>query len=205
MLSSLLALFALPLAFAAQPQPFPPSASYTCTLTTTNSSSLCPLCTFEGQHHYSTDANMGFVQWVYGPIADPADRVNFMDVFHSNDDKMLMVQDIHSKPLCIDIPYPDPIFNKTWAADAVDEGHVWFEGRLTRKFSNTFPYFIQGEVAVSDYYEDVFTNLPVAFVNVFATLLYKDDFAAVEPDANVFTAVEELHCVAPPPGFVKRV
>jgi len=188
----------LSVAFSAkEPLPFPSSASYSCTLTTTNASTLCPLCSFEGTHYYSTDTNMGFVQWIYGPTDDPSDRVNFLDVFHGDDEKMLMVQDVAGKPVCLDIPFSDPIFDKTWAEGAVYEGTVWFEGRLARKFSNTYPYFVQGEVAISDYYEDVFSNLPVAFVNIFATLLYSEDFKAVEPDAAIFTAVEELQCLAP--------
>ena len=56
---------------------------------------------------------------------------------------------------------------------------------------------MQGEVAVSDYYEDIFTGLPVAFSNVFATLVYDTNFVAAEPEVGVFTKVEELGCTAP--------
>jgi hypothetical protein len=188
------------------PADFPTAASYDCVLFTTNASSLCAECTFFGRHHFSVASNDGYVQWMYGTsVADVSTYVNFLDVFRGDENLMYMVQDVNSKALCLELPYEDPLFNLTWSAEAVFEGHQWYDGRLTRKFGNVYPFFIQGEVAVSTYYEDVFTSLPVAFVNVYASLVYKTDtFRVSEPDEAYFTAVETLRCVTPPAGTERK-
>ena len=55
-------------------------------------------------------------------------------------------------------PYPAPIFNHSWAQGAVYKGVRWFHKRLCRTFTGVYPFFIQGEIRVSDYYEDFFTG-----------------------------------------------
>jgi hypothetical protein len=44
------------------PRPFPPRASYTAHLVTTNQSQLCQFCTFAGRHAINADAGKEFIQ-----------------------------------------------------------------------------------------------------------------------------------------------
>ena len=40
------------------PNQFPPSATWTAHLRTTNNSELCPLCSFDGRHSINTKKNL---------------------------------------------------------------------------------------------------------------------------------------------------
>ena len=92
-------------------------------------------------------------------------------------------------------PYPAPIFNTTWSDSAEYAGIGWFHGRLTRQWSNVYPYFIQGEVYPSIYYEDFFTGLPAGFTNQVEDFWYDaEDFLVKSPEDRYFTAVQDLNC-----------
>ena len=58
-----------------------------------------------------------------------------------------------------------------------------------------YPFFIQGEIRVSDYFEDVFTGLPAGFVNEVEEFWYDvSTFSTATPDDQLFTQVATLNC-----------
>lgn len=184
---------------ARAPRPFPTAASYTAHLVTTNASKLCAECTFDGRHHFDADPakSYGHVAWLYGPTAAPLRRVNFMDVFLGAREEMILVQDLgHGAAQCVKVsPYPAPVFNRSWAAGAEYAGVVWFQRRLCHSWTGVYPFFIQGEVRASTYYEDVFSGRPAGFVNAVETFWYDAADFEVGPVAQEwFLATLELNC-----------
>ena len=78
---------------------------------------------------------------------------------------------------CQRVPLPCPgfkIYNETWSADARYVGLEWFHGKFCRKFENTYPFFVQGELYESVYYEEVSSGLPAGYVNPVAETLFWD-------------------------------
>lgn len=186
---------------ARKPAPFPPAASYDCTLTTTAKSKLCAECAFAGRHYYNSDRKKeyGSVSWVYGP-ANATEKTNFMDVFHGAAKKMFLVQDgPDGLARCAAVDFPAPVFNRSWAAGAVYIGTAFFHGRLAHRFDGVFPYFVQGEVESGAYFEDVFTSLPLGFNNSLAELRYGENFSPATPPDAMFTAIDQVACAPPPP------
>lgn len=111
---------------------------------------------------------------------------------------------------CMIIPHPDPVFNASWAASARYEGTKFFRGRLVRKFAGVFPFFVQGEVYESTYYEEALApHRPVGFVNRVVEMWYETDFEADlrkekwgdDVFTSVLSLVEQKVCkpVGPPP------
>ena len=66
------------------------------------------------------------------------------------------------------------VYNETWSADARYVGLEWFHGKFCRKFENTYPFFVQGELYESVYYEEVSLGLPAGYVNPVAETLFWD-------------------------------
>ena len=77
------------------PNSFPAAATYTAHLRTTNQSKLCPLCTFDGEHHYNSDRSreFGHVAWYYGPTSRAKPFTNFLDVFLGAQQQMFLVHE----------------------------------------------------------------------------------------------------------------
>ena len=199
----------LPLTLALTPRPFPAAATYTAHLVTTEKSQLCSRCTFDGLHHYNSDPSKAFghVAWFYGPTNNASDRVSFLDIFLGAKQQMFLVQDTGPTPRpgehsaeCMKVaPYPAPIFNHTWAADAQYMGTAYYQHRMCHAWSGVYPFFIQGEIYPSVYYEDVFTGLPVGFTNEVEQFWYDTNFAAAVPADELFTNVASLNCSSAPP------
>ena len=199
-------------AAAPVPRDFPLAASYTAHLVTNARSALCANCTFDGTHHINADPakQYGLVQWVYGATNDTARRsyVNFATVFLGAKQQMLMVQQggkgstaASSAASCTLIaPYPAPIFNASWSAGAAFVGVEWFQQRLCRHWTGVYPFFIQGEVYASDYFEDLVTGQPVGFVNEVETFWYGADFRAEAVPDTLFEGVASMGCAAPELG-----
>mmetsp|Transcript_37760 Transcript_37760/g.99851 ORF Transcript_37760/g.99851 Transcript_37760/m.99851 type:complete len:222 (+) Transcript_37760:61-726(+) len=190
------------------PTAFPPAATYTAHLVTTNASKLCSLCTFDGRHYYNSnpDKLYGHVAWVYGPSDKSEPYVNFIDIFLGHRREMYLITDegggsAHCNRIA---PYLADIFNASWANGASYLGVQWFHGRLCHVWDGVYPYFIQGEVAASTYFEDAFTRLPAGYVNMFESFWYDADTFVIrpEPDDEMFTSVLNLNCSAAPPTRV---
>ena len=195
------------------PNPFPAAATYTAHLRTTSRSKLCATCTFDGEHHYNSDPSRlyGHVAWYYGPSNRTAAFINFLDVFLGAKQQMFLVSEqppakgqaevrAPAEAQCTLIePYPAPIFNHSWAAGAAYVGTRWFHQRLCREWTGVYPYFIQGEVRVSRYFEDVFTGLPAGFINEVEEFWYDvTTFSTATPADSLFTEVAALNCSSPP-------
>jgi hypothetical protein len=146
-----------------RPSPFPHAASYVAHLRTTAKSKLCARCTFDGRHHYNSDPSKlyGHVAWYYGPTNRSTPFVNFLDVFLGARQQMFLVSgSAAGEASCTKVaPYPPPIFNKSWANGATYQGAHWFHERLCHHWSGVYPFFIQGEVYASEYYQDFVRRL----------------------------------------------
>jgi hypothetical protein len=65
---------------------------------------------------------------------------------------MFLVQDgADGLAACTEVPFPQPVFNHSWAAGANYVGPAFFHGRLAHKFEGVFPFFVQGEVEAGAY------------------------------------------------------
>jgi hypothetical protein len=195
-------------AAALKPRPFPRRSVYVARLVTNANSKLCANCTFNGKHYFDASPGKlyGFVQWVYGKSAerDVSKLTNFMDVFLGNQQKMVMVTDqsqasvsgsLETKASCMIIPHTDKVFNETWATNAKYLGDVFWHGRLARKFSGVFPFFIQGEVYEGFYYEDALSPFhPVGYENQVMDLELTDFRVVLDVDLtdDMFTSVLQL-------------
>ena len=192
-----------------KPNPFPPSATWTAHLLTTNNSELCAACTFKGVHSINTKENKLHVRWEYGPTNDTtrSTYTNFADIVLGDQQTMYQVRgDNNAKASCINIsPFPMSNFNASWSNDAVYEGDYWFKGRLCRKFTNVYPYVVQAKNVPSTYYEHIFSGLPAGYENELELMWYDpDDFDLTEPKDAVFDNVLLMNCTAPRGGGAAR-
>eukprot|EP00437_Effrenium_voratum_P025471 CAMPEP_0181405674 /NCGR_PEP_ID=MMETSP1110-20121109/4879_1 /TAXON_ID=174948 /ORGANISM="Symbiodinium sp., Strain CCMP421" /LENGTH=208 /DNA_ID=CAMNT_0023528065 /DNA_START=11 /DNA_END=634 /DNA_ORIENTATION=- len=98
---------------------------------------------------------------------------------------------------CHKLPLHSPVFNESWAQDAVYRGVHYLEGRLCHRWSNTVPWAIQRVQRISDYYSDFYTNLPVASISEDGAidLRYYDISTAPVPE-ELFD-VSGLNCSSP--------
>ena len=188
-----------------RPRPFPKSAIYSANLKTNKYSKLCLECTFYGSNHFfDTKQDRGYVSWWFGKTANDHDNQdgfsNFKDVFHGDEQKMFLIMDSQSKDGSADCTrvdnYKASVFNLTWSDGAKYEGIVWFTPQvLAHKFSNVYPYFIQGEIYPSEYYEAVeYPYQPLGYKNHVSEMWYYNMEMNVTIKPEKFEFVSELGC-----------
>ena len=193
-----------------RPRLFPKSAIYSATLKTNSFSNLCSDCTFYGSNHFfDTVADRGYISWWYGKtVNDDVNQkgfTNFKDVMFGDEQKMYLMMDskLHDGSTdCLVIDHKQSVFNQSWSEGAKYEGIVWFTPQvLAYKFTNVYPYFVQGEVYPSEYYEAVeYPYQPLGYKNHVSEMWYGSMVmdALIKPEQ--FEFVKEMGCK--PPGLI---
>ena len=215
MFVSQLALMVLIHAISAQNASFPAGGSYYAALYSDYKSTLCAGCIFEGYHYFNSDPSKQYalIQWKYHYINESNIYYNFDTLFQGKANRFYMIS---SNPInitqpddifteiqiqstnCIEIPYFQPIFNYSWNNDAKYMGLYWFENRLTYRWTNVYPFIIQGEVAISDYFQDVYTMDPRGFNSSLDTIIYGSEttqFNKETPDDTIFQNIANADCI----------
>lgn len=100
--------------------------------------------------------------------------------------------------LCMKLPWTLPVFNESWANDAVYRGVHYLDGQLCHRWSNTVPWAVQRVQRISDYYSDFYTNLPVASISVDGAVDLRFSELNVNPMPDSLFDVTGLNCHAPP-------
>ena len=190
-----------------RPRPFPRSAIYSATLKTNKYSKLCAECTFHGTNHFfDTEQNRGYVSWWFGKTANDEGNQdgfsNFKDVFFGDDQKMFLIMDSKSQDRsadCAIIEHQPSVFNQSWSHGAKYEGIVWFTPQvLAHRFTNVYPYFVQGEIYPSEYYEAVeYPYQPLGYKNHVCEMWYGNMIQNATIKAEQFEFVNEMGCKPP--------
>jgi len=157
---------------------------------------------YYGVHSFNSDPSKQYthIQW---SIRSSDPRVPPVFTLMALGNKQLLYQIFPDDaqptlPACYYMDWKQAVFNYSWNVNAVYQGVVWYGPKLCKKWSNTVPFVIQGEVRVCDFYSDFFTDAPVAFDNPVSVLNYTgwpDPIEAALPDeAYTRIATGDLKC-----------
>ncbi|CAK9030468.1 unnamed protein product [Durusdinium trenchii] len=204
---------------AAEPKPvYPRQMSYKCTMKVKPGiKDIFAGNNFTGTHYLNADLKLMRTEWKmtcpHGSCGQFGPSPTSVGI-NAHGEEQAMYQTFANERLppgpggalavqCQKLPLHSPVFNETWADDAVYRGVHYLDGRLCHRWSNTVPWAIQRVQRISDYYSDFYTNLPVASISEDDAIDLRYETLTIlnlQPQPEALFNVSGLHCAEPGPG-----